>query len=152
LLPAAGAARCHRLDAIAGIVVTRAAPAGSAEGEDGAVISHCVAGGRAGVADAVQVATADADQPVGSSDSGMKMLQMKVSSKAMASTMGWAASTLGMKMAGAKPRQQKAVAPTVTSRTTAAGPGRQGRTCRDQGGAEAGERILSQGGAGCAEC
>ena len=56
LRPAAGAARCHRMVAIVDILVTGAALAGSPQGEDGAVISHRVAGGRACAADAVQVA------------------------------------------------------------------------------------------------
>ena len=56
----------------------------------------------------------------------MKMPQMKVSGGTMASTMGWAASRLWMKVASAKPRQQKAAAPAATTRaqTAVVWPGR----------------------------
>ena len=56
----------------------------------------------------------------GRAERGMKMPQMKVSGRTMASTIGLAASTLWMKVASVKPRQQKAAAPTATSRAETA--------------------------------
>jgi len=56
---------------------------------------------------------------LGSSEVAMKMPEMKPSGRTMAWMTGWAASTLRMRLATAKPRQQKAAAPTMMSRMKA---------------------------------
>lgn len=56
---------------------------------------------------------------LGSSEVATKTPEMKPSGKTMAWTTGWAASTLLIRLATAKPRQQKTAAPTTMSRMKA---------------------------------